>query len=220
MDGVFSTLVMLLLGAALCVTLYLLFREKPTLPLPNRRKSHLSEPSTTEGEDYHLHYAHEEEHITKGPKELVVTVYNVNRPQQSVRSVVYHDNDLISNYITIGRDRRNTYQLCANNIDRVEAIYLAKSGEQYLMKANPQSKNGLSTSFMGERIDKTITFEEQITVYMGEICLSFATPDSESAAPTGGRAALFSDVRPVHTPYRQPTIRRKADPEPPTKQWG
>ncbi len=192
MDGLFSTLIILMLGAGLAVTVYWLYNGKP--PFMERRTHDSSRPRKDKQEcrDYRLIYRNENPYATEGPTELLVEIANANHPNKSTVSTIYHDKKLVSDVVTFGRDESNDYSVSAPTVDRYEAFYLAKDGNIFKVKANPQSRNGLSATYKGRRIDKVITFENELTVFMGDTKFSFRVPGVEPAQTT--RESIFSDI--------------------------
>lgn len=189
MDSFFTTFIFMVLAAALAVTLYLLYRSKSSNPITFIRRRIKGEKTVSN--TYQLFYNNEDT-VTRGPDELYVFISNARNPQHKTKSVIYHDSALISEYVTIGRDQTNTYAIHEPSIDRFEAIYLAKVGDSYRIRANPESKNGLSFTFLGSRIENAISFETSTTVYMGNLCFTFAVPGYETTARRS-RKDIFSD---------------------------
>ena len=193
MDGTVTTLIILILGAALGVTLWLLFKGKPAgIAGPDKPDSPERIESSDQPDDYRLIY-NGDDLLTKGPTELVASISDALDPRTVVSSPVYFDNDLTSNYVTVGKGDDNTYKLAASNVDRTAAFYLAKVGDEYRIKANEHSKNGLSTSYKGKRINTTITFHDTITLYMGNVRIDLAAARKASARSVS-REDIFSDI--------------------------
>lgn len=192
MDGLFSTLIILMLGAGLAVTVYWLYNGKP--PFIGRKMHDINRPRKDRQEcsDYRLIYKDENPYATEGPTELLVEVSDANNPSKSATSTIYHDKQLISDVVTFGRDESNNYSVSAPTVDRYAAFYLAKDGNEFKIKANPKSRNGLSATHKGRRIDETITFDQGVTLFMGDTKFSFRVPGTESSQTT--RQSIFSDM--------------------------
>lgn len=205
MDGLFSTLIILLLGASLVVTVYWLYNGKPPF-IGKKTGSSKIHKDKQEYNDYKLIYKNENPYYTGGPTELIVEIADANDPKKCAKSKIYHDKQLISDLVTFGRDPSNNYSVSASNVDRYEAFYLAKEGNMFKIKANPLSRNGLSETYKGKRIEKTIYFEQGITLFMGDVRFSFGIPGVEPEQRPTSRASIFSDDESEDT--RTKTFRR------------
>lgn len=192
MDGLFSTLIILMLGTGLAVTVYWLYNGKPPFIGRRTHDSRRTRKDKQECSDYRLIYRNENPYATEGPTELLVEVSDANHPNRSAVSTIYHDKQLVSDVVTFGRDESNSYSVAAPTVDRYEAFYLAKDGNTFKIKANPQSRNGLSATYKGRRIDETITFDQGVTLFMGNTKFSFRVPGAEPAQTT--RQSIFFDM--------------------------
>lgn len=204
MEGTVTTLIILILGAALAVTIYLLFKGSPSFPAV--KKNSADDPDISEGKDtgkaseqYKLIYTRDDAFETKGIEELIATISDVNNPKVCARSCIYYDEELCRRYISIGRDKSNTYTLGASNIDRYNAVCIAKVGNEYRVKAGPDSRNGLSYEFKGERITSTISFYDSVCLYMGNVRIDLSVPGYEAAYSARSRNDIFSDLRDTGT---------------------
>ena len=208
-----TTTIFLLLIAALAVALYRK-KGKPLFPVKTTENAekHENKMEITD-EDYRLVYTNDNAFETKGPAELFVTVSDATNPRKTATSTIYHDVNLISDYITIGRDNTNTYMLNASNIDRYNAIYLAKIKNTFQIRANPESRNGLSESYLGERIENVIQFTDSLTLFMGNLKLDFVVPGYEAISRNRRREDIFSDTNSLRraNTFSNTASRRKED---------
>ena len=207
-----TTTIFLLLIAALAIALY---GKKPLFPFVKKAEQPEKQENKMEitDEDYRLVYTNDNAFETKGPAELLVTVSDATNPRKTATSTIYHDVNLISDYITIGRDNTNTYMLNASNIDRYNAIYLAKIKNTFQIRANPESRNGLSESYLGERIENVIQFTDSLTLFMGNLKLDFVVPGYEAISRNRRREDIFSDTNSLRraNTFSNTASRRKED---------
>lgn len=192
MDGLFSTIIILILGVGLAITVYFLYNGKPSFTGRKTNNGSMNDDNR-ECTDYKLVYKDENPYATEGPTELIVEISDANDPGKTAISKIYHDKQLVSGVVTFGRDATNNYSVSALNVDRYNAFYLAKAGNEYKIKANPKSRNGLSETYKGRRIDKTISFEQSITLFMGDVKFSFSVPGVEPEQISISRESIFSD---------------------------
>lgn len=194
MEGTVTTLIILILGAALAVTLFMLFKGKPATVKKNTNDPDKSEHREA-SEQYRLIYMQDDSFETKGVEELIAIISDAHDPKIYAKSYIYYDEELCSRYVSIGRDKSNTYQLGAPSVDRFAAICVAKVGNEYRIKANTDSRNGLSYEFKGKRITDTISFYDNITLYMGSVRIDLALPGHETVPRSRSINEVFSDLR-------------------------
>lgn len=184
---IISFFIILMLAGFLVATIYLLYRKKDgksvCIPITESQK-------TPFNESYTLNYNNKSSGLTFGDTALYVRISNIHTGQHS-ENKIYYDSDLKSGYITVGRAESNNYYLKSKYIDNQVAFYLAKYDTEFKIKANSNSRNGLSYEYQGSPIKDIITFDQNITLYMGPIRFDFAVSGFEHQENGIGREDIF-----------------------------
>ena len=197
MDNFMQTFIIVVLAAALGFTVYLLFikKQKPGTPSGNGTSTGSAAPSDpAQDEDYTLFYNNESEGATYGDIALMVKIRNINSNKYT-DSIIYYDNNLQSNLVSIGRSSSNNYYLNSRYIDKEESFYLRKKGTEFQLRGNKNSRNGISYSHYGDRVAGKITFTDHIQFYIGPVEFILYVPGCYPSANSHVRSVeqIFGD---------------------------
>lgn len=181
MENLISTLISLLLLAGVGGLIYILYHKrkpdtinKSAIPLSDIFTKHSSTTPDFE-DDYALQY--NTDNIGDTLNDIALKVYISDRNGNNMtESFIYADHDLVTNYITIGRGKNNNYRLNSRYVDSEAALFVAKSGQKFMVKAKPNSKNGIKYDYISDdKITDTIEFSDEVTLFMGPIKMRFVS---------------------------------------------